>query len=452
MRPVVPANCAKPEETANPGGTLPPTSCGRLWATKVRRPHPGRLTAVTVPVLAALSGCDAAPEIGEARYAVNEPGPWNIPPETLARGEEQFVPYTGAGPWVGESGCADGLTEGAQVLRDFIYDEFSQADHIGGFSCRAIVGDSSTMSVHATGRALDIMIPTIGGEADNGLGDPIGNWLIENAEDIGIQYIIWDEWTWRADRASPKDRAYGGAHPHHDHLHVELSVEAANLETPFFGEPSEPPPDGSCETIESAGATVENAGACAEFVGSSEDWRAADGLGHSGSLLWTNALEADEPAAWARWNLDFDEAGRYRAEVYLAPEYAEVETVRYEIVRGGGVDEVIVDQSAAHVEGWYTIGDFEFAAGDGQHVSLFDNVSDPAAAGQRIAFDALRLTPLAPASGSPDDDAPAEPPDPPASDPGADITGGCAAAPGAGGGLLSPVLLTWLALRLKRRA
>jgi hypothetical protein len=428
--------------------------CNPPWAGAGHRWGSGPLTAA-LPLVAALAGCEMGLdlEVDQAQYALAEPGPWIIPPETLEIGDEQWVPYTGAGPWIGESGCSDGLKPGAAKLRDYIYTYFPQTYQIGGFSCRAIVGNSSSMSVHATGRALDIMIPTIGGEANNSLGDPIGNWLIENAETIGIQFIIWDNWTWRADRSAPKDRSYGGAHPHHDHLHVELSEEAANLGTAFFQAPFEPPVFASCGTIGREGGVVENADRCARFFGASSYWRSAEGRGHSGSLLWTNSLASEEPANWARWNLDFAESGRYRAEVYLTPEYAESEMVRYEVVHGGEAEVVFVDQSAAHAEGWYAIGDFEFAAGGGQHISLFDNVHDASVEGRRIAFDALRLTPYDPTSDSREGGAPSPSPEPePELGPGisASVTGGCAAAGSRGAGPLSAILLSLLALRLRR--
>jgi hypothetical protein len=430
--------------------------CNQVWACGERRWGSTPLTAAALPLLAALAGCELGLEVDQAHYALAEPGPWNIPPETLELGDQQHVAYTGAGPWVGESGCSGGMTSGATALREYIYTYFPQTDHIGGYSCRAIVGNSSTMSLHATGRALDVMIPTIGGEANNSLGDPIGNWLIENAEFIGIQYIIWDSWTWRADRDAPKDRSYGGSHPHHDHLHVELSEEAADLGTAFFQHPFEPPVFASCGTIGRAGGVVENDDSCARFFGSSQYWRSADGEGHSGALLWTNSLASAQPANWARWNLDFLEAGHYRAEIYLTPGYAEAERVRYEIVHQGAADVVFVDQRAAEVEGWYPLGEFEFAEGGGQHISLFDNVAEPDQEGQRIAFDALRLIPYDPSSDPREGGVPhPEPaPGPEPGSAGATLAGGCAAAggPGAGSGTLALVALSLLAIRLRRPA
>jgi hypothetical protein len=190
---------------------------------------------VVAASLAVAAACAGPVGPSEERFAVAVDGPWVIPPETLAIGDTQYVEYTGAGPWVGESGCSGVFLPGTQLVQDWIYQYFPQVWHIGGYSCRPIVGNSSLMSVHGTGRAIDLHIETVDGEADNELGDPVGNYLIEHAEEMGIQYIIWDRWKWNGSKApGSKDGYYSGEHPHHDHLHVELSVAAANMELPWY--------------------------------------------------------------------------------------------------------------------------------------------------------------------------------------------------------------------------
>src|SRR5690606_35012648 len=159
-------------------------------------------------------------------------------------------------PGVGTSGCSGDLTQGARELRTWLRAAFPQISSIGGYNCRVIDG-TSTMSVHGTGRALDIMLPTHAGDADNDLGDPIGNWLIEHAEEIGIQYIIWDRWTWNASRAAgSKERAYTGVNPHVDHLHVELSVDGGAMRTPWFSGPRSLP-EVECPALPGDGGVVE---------------------------------------------------------------------------------------------------------------------------------------------------------------------------------------------------
>jgi hypothetical protein len=114
------------------------------------------------------------------------------------------------------------------------------------YACRRVVGGTS-MSVHSTGRALDIFIPTrSGGAADNSKGDQVAAWFAANAETIGVQAIIWDRTYWRLNGSAP--RCYTGSHPHNDHVHVELTAEAGRMRTPFFNggaAPVNPPPASS---------------------------------------------------------------------------------------------------------------------------------------------------------------------------------------------------------------
>lgn len=345
-------------------------------------------TWVVVLVAAALSACVADEQVAKQQEALSVPGPWVIPPETLAIGDLQYVPYTGAGAWTGSGACSGSMTEGARRLREWLAGAFPQIESIGGYSCRAIVGDSSRMSVHGTGRALDIMLPLHAGDADNDLGDPIGEWLIANAEDIGIQYIIWDRWTWMAARsAGSKDRVYGGTHPHHDHLHIELSIEGGNATTPWFDGPMTSP-EVECDALPSDGGVVDETSSCFRAFGPATYWRHVEGEGHGGSLLWTNAFESDSPSNWARWHLNPSESGDYSVQAWAEPGWGVHGAARYTVRHAGRDTTVEVDQSAG---GWIELGVFDFEAGPGQHVSVYDDSPTPVEPEQHIAADAIRL-------------------------------------------------------------
>lgn len=76
---------------------------------------------------------------------------------------------------------------------------------------------------HKTGRALDLMINDIA----NGkvVGDKIANYLIEHADQLGIEKILWKQQSWRvATRAwkPMEDRGNVSAN-HYDHLHVMVN-------------------------------------------------------------------------------------------------------------------------------------------------------------------------------------------------------------------------------------
>ncbi len=173
------------------------------------------------------------------------PGPWVIPAAVLAAGDAQYVENTQAGAWSGApcspcaqaAGCAGGIRPGTYELAGQLGARFPQITAMAGYCCRDICSTppSGLMTVHGTGRALDLAIPLAGGDADNVLGDEIGNWLIEHAQEVGIQLIIWDYWMWDASReAGAKSLLYFRDHPHTDHLHVELSVDGAERRTPWF--------------------------------------------------------------------------------------------------------------------------------------------------------------------------------------------------------------------------
>lgn len=455
-----------------------------------RLPLVTSLTLVTLVASAlGLGGCMSEEEAGKVEAALSAPGEWRIPAATKAIGDSQYVRYTSAGPWVGSSGCAPWITPGAQALKEWLEGAFPQVLSIGGYSCRSINGDSSQMSVHGTGRALDIMLPLHDGDADNDLGDPIGNYLIEHAEEIGIQYIIWDRWTWNASRgAGSKDRRYGGAHPHHNHLHVEVSVEAAEMRTPWFAGSMPTPAASGCDTtIGADGGTVDNGSSCFSAFGNSDYWRSVPGAGHGGSLIWTNAFQADSPSNWARWHLDVAAAGDYAVEVAVDPSWGVYGDARYSVFHAGAEDVVNVDQGAS--TGWLRLGVFNFAAGAGQHVNVYDNAVGPVGAEQHIVADAVRLVPLAEPEPTPGPDpAPAPEPEPePEPDPepgpgpalgdppvmdggdptidddpidpnhpsyagGGTVTGGCSVADGSGAGASAlPILGALFVLGLSRR-
>ncbi len=169
-------------------------------------------------------------EADDARDAAE--GMWTPPYATWLLGQEQYLPYSGA------VSCTGSLTPGARALGEHLVEEFG-ATSFGGYNCRTI-GGSSTLSVHSEGRAIDVYVPMDGSgpdAADNDLGDPVANWLIENAELIGISYVIWDRASWGAHRSGDKHRSYGGAHPHDNHLHIELSWAGAAQATAWFDDP-----------------------------------------------------------------------------------------------------------------------------------------------------------------------------------------------------------------------
>ncbi len=204
-----------------------------------------------VPFLVSLLcgwGCVAPTSVDDLEAAVSHPGRW-IPDNA-----GDSVGYDGAPNWDGGRNCSGSFTPGAQELRAHLMAAFPQITSIQGYACRQNTANLSKTSVHGTGRAIDIFIPLHAGAADNDLGDPVANWLLEHSAYIGVQYVIWDRTSWSGTRSGSRERSYGGPHPHHDHLHVEITLQAASRGTRFFteGPPGVAPPPPTCNDFEIA--------------------------------------------------------------------------------------------------------------------------------------------------------------------------------------------------------
>lgn len=154
--------------------------------------------------------------------------------------------YESAPPWNGGANCSGRFLPGAADLGNFLVNHFDGATHFQGYNCRPIRG-STSMSMHGTGRAIDVFVPVdtsqpYNNQADNDLGNPIADYIIENATELGVQFFIWDQAKWSISYGEV--RSYGGVHPHHDHLHIELTKSAANQARSNFpgqGPQFEPP-------------------------------------------------------------------------------------------------------------------------------------------------------------------------------------------------------------------
>jgi hypothetical protein len=200
------------------------------------------LSACAMLVATSLVGCAPGAEdedsddwIDEDAEAISVAGSWRPTSAATASADRQFVRYDGATSWDGGRHCGGSLLSGTRGLGDYLRSNFRGVTSYGGYSCRPNTADNSQMSVHGTGRALDVFIPTTGGAADNTKGDEVANWLIANAQSIGVQLVIWDRSIWNASRpAGSKLRGYGGPNPHVDHLHVELNTDGAARRTSWF--------------------------------------------------------------------------------------------------------------------------------------------------------------------------------------------------------------------------
>jgi hypothetical protein len=109
---------------------------------------------------------------------------------------------------------------GTEALGEHLQAKFGGS--YGGYSCRPNTADGSKQSVHGTGRAIDFF-PNNKAE-----GDAIANLCVSNHAKWGIQLVIWWYRDWFCDQGWT---SYGGPVPHTDHLHIELTVPAAQNNT-----------------------------------------------------------------------------------------------------------------------------------------------------------------------------------------------------------------------------
>lgn len=124
--------------------------------------------------------------------------------------------------WTGCTKCASGPAPGARHFLAWFQEEYPQGRSQGIYNCR-VVADTSTLSIHSCGRAIDCWLPYVDGQA-NPAGHEIVRRIGPHGKRLGIQTVIFDRTIWSA--RSPHGRPYTGVHPHKDHLHVELTPAA----------------------------------------------------------------------------------------------------------------------------------------------------------------------------------------------------------------------------------
>ena len=214
--------------------------------TRATETHWSVLGALTMLLGLSAAGCgdgmvdfEGGPGQHQQQQASNESGRY-VPPQSVQQAgarQQGNIRYDDADQCIG---TGTPIHDGADRLARFLMDNFegaSRYDHT--VYCRSVRGGSS-LSMHATGRAIDLYVPTVNNDADNDAGDPIANYLIRNATELGVQYFIWDRTDWNTAKGYTEDYCQGrcwehggGKHPHHDHLHIELTKHAAHNASNF---------------------------------------------------------------------------------------------------------------------------------------------------------------------------------------------------------------------------
>jgi hypothetical protein len=172
------------------------------------------------------------------------------------------------------------------------------------------------------------------------------------------------------------------------------------------------------------GGVIETRSACSLVGGDPRYWR-REATGFGDSSEWTNTTANAAPANFARWKVPPIGAARVRIEAY-ADGGESIAT--YSIVHAGVTDTIAIDQATS--SGFALLGEFDVAGDGTEYVQLGDNTG---MAGQKLVFDAVRMTVLDDGGGG------GEEPEPTGDD------GGCGVGGGHGIGLVG------LALLLRRR-
>lgn len=121
------------------------------------------------------------------------------------------------------SRAASGPTPGAKALMAWCLANYPPGTNLGIYNPRNVRGGAA-LSLHAEGRAIDVGYPTMRPD-----GYPMGQLLAahmaQHHAELGVQCVIFARRIWSNTR--PAWRLYNGAADHYDHVHIELTREAA---------------------------------------------------------------------------------------------------------------------------------------------------------------------------------------------------------------------------------
>ncbi len=121
---------------------------------------------------------------------------------------------------------ASGLTPRAEQLREAITGVFGDQS-LGGFAPGGVGQGHGADSTHYDGRAIDIFFRPVT-EENRREGWVLAHWLVAHAEDLDIQYVIFDGRFWSVHSSRGKWQSYDAPEPgneilrHLDHVHVDV--------------------------------------------------------------------------------------------------------------------------------------------------------------------------------------------------------------------------------------
>lgn len=121
---------------------------------------------------------------------------------------------------------ATGLTPRAEQVREAMSEVFGDQS-LGGFAPGGVGQGHGAYSTHYDGRAIDIFFRPVT-EENRREGWILAHWLVAHAEDLNIQYVIFDDQFWSAHLSRGQWHDYDAPDPsndilrHLDHVHVDV--------------------------------------------------------------------------------------------------------------------------------------------------------------------------------------------------------------------------------------
>ena len=201
---------------------------------------PGTPGTVTPAALVGPSPVISIPQRGRVDTRAYLPDSWVLPPDVVARGDaHRGIKYNYGQPGLIVPGQqiqpAAALVALAAHIQRIFPGHIQQAQFMRGG--RSATGGSrlnaSVTDLHQFGRACDLMIRMRGRAVDHVLGDPVANWLVNNAAAFGIQFMVWATTRWNSSqRPGYRHGPYGNENQdntalHRDHIHFEINLDAA---------------------------------------------------------------------------------------------------------------------------------------------------------------------------------------------------------------------------------
>ncbi|MFF0989654.1 hypothetical protein [Kocuria nitroreducens] len=133
---------------------------------------------------------------------------------------------TAAGDLPEQQLTGTGLTPRAEQLRRAMTEVFGEQS-LGGFAPGGVDQGHGAESTHYDGRAVDVFFRPVT-EENRREGWLLAHWLVAHAEDLDVQYVIFDDRFWSAHSPRGQWRDYDAPDPgneilrHLDHVHVDV--------------------------------------------------------------------------------------------------------------------------------------------------------------------------------------------------------------------------------------